>query len=135
MGVLLGGGLFPSSLFVPTRFNPADAPTRYKEAPLREHAQAPWLQDGAALRWALSRPPMARWLGAWVRLVWRQLGAGVEQLAAPLPERRPWISPVRGALLASGLRPRERLDLRALRPQAEVACPQLVRRASPRRAL
>eukprot|EP00969_Alexandrium_andersonii_P092566 4086551-Alexandrium_andersonii.AAC.1 len=75
---------------------------------------------------------MARWLGAWVRLVWRQLDTGVARLAAPAPESRPWPSPVRGALLASGLRPHERLDLRALRLQAEVACPQLVKKASPK---
>ena len=104
LGVLLAGVLFPSGLFIPTRLKPADGPTRHRGAPERERPPLSWLTRPAALQWALAGPPVARWLGSWLRLVLALVGAAF-LASLPAPGRPcPRDAGLRGALLASGPR-------------------------------
>ena len=91
----IGYGLYPAGRFSPTRWNPADHPTRDNPIPLPVHRSILGLCDASSLSWICSLPKMRRWASNWVRLV-LLLSPGLLNLHAsnePLRRHAPvWIS-------------------------------------------
>ena len=65
----IGYGLYPAGRFAPTRWNPADHPTRDNPIPDPVPSSLLSLVDSLSLSWICSLPKLRRWAAGWARLV------------------------------------------------------------------
>ena len=94
-GLSIAFGLYPAYRFVPTRSNPADAPSRSSEVPLPVPNSICKDCDSASLTAAASMPPLKRWASNWTRLVLLICPGILAFLCDPSDFRLHALSPIR----------------------------------------